>query len=62
MHPGGLEVENLAAEVLVVLPLLVVDDLVRPISRLTLPLLILLDSNFPGKSQCTWKFHPFKLR
>ena len=35
---------------------------VRPISLLTLSLLILLDSNFPGNAPCAWESHPFKLR
>ena len=34
---------------------------IRPISLLTLSLLRLLDSNFPGNPQWTWEFHPFKL-
>ena len=35
---------------------------VRPISLLTLSLLTLLDSNFPGNLLCTREFHPFKSR
>ena len=35
---------------------------VRPISLLTLPVLTLLDSNFPGNPLWTWEFHPFKFR
>ena len=35
---------------------------VRPISLLTLSLLTLLDSNFPGNPLWTWEFHPFKSR
>ena len=35
---------------------------IRPIPLLTLSLLTLLDSNFPGTSLWTWEFHPFKLR
>ena len=38
---------------------LLLSLLVRPISLLTLSLLILLDSNFPGNPLCTWEFHPF---
>ena len=34
----------------------------RPISLLTLSLLTLLDSNFPGDSLGTWEFHPFKIK
>ena len=34
----------------------------RPISRLTLPLLTLLDSNFPGNSLWAWESHPLQLR
>ena len=34
---------------------------VRPISLLTLPLLTLLDSNFPGNSPWAWEFHPLKI-
>ena len=33
-----------------------------PISLLTLPLLTLLDSSFPGNPLWAWEFHPFKLR
>ena len=39
-----------------------VHDWIRPISLLTLSLLTLLDSNFPGNSLWTWEFHPLKLR
>ena len=35
---------------------------VRPISLLTLPLLILLDSNFRGNPLWAWEFNPLKLR
>ena len=35
---------------------------IRPISLLTLSLLTLLDSNFPGNPLWAWEFHPFKLR
>ena len=35
---------------------------VRPISLLTLSLLTLLDSNFPGNPLWTWEFDPFRLR
>ena len=35
---------------------------VRPIPLLTLSLLTLLDSNFPGNPLWAWKFHPFKSR
>ena len=31
-----------------------------PISLLTLSLLTLLDSNFPGNLLWAWEFHPFK--
>ena len=34
----------------------------RPISLLTLSLLTLLDSSFPGNPLWTWEFHPFELR
>ena len=34
---------------------------VRPISLLTLSLLTLLDSNFPGNPLWTWEFHPLNL-
>ena len=34
----------------------------RPISLLMLPLLTLLDSNFPGNPLWAWEFHPFALR
>ena len=34
---------------------------IRPISLLTLSLLTLLDSNFPGNSLWTWEFHPLKI-
>ena len=34
----------------------------RPIPLLTLSLLTLLDSSFPGNSPWAWEFHPFNLR
>ena len=34
----------------------------RPISLLTLSLLRLLDSNFPGNPLWAWEFHPLELR
>ena len=34
----------------------------RPISLLTLSLLTLLESDFPGNPLRAWEFHPFKLR
>ena len=38
-------------------------SVLRPISLLTLSLLTLLESNFPGKSLGNpYEFHPFKLR
>ena len=36
--------------------------ILRPIPLLTLSLLTLLDSNFPGTSLWAWEFHPFELR
>ena len=36
-------------------------DIVRPISLLTLSLLTLLDSNFPGNPLWAWEFHPLNL-
>ena len=39
-----------------------VKRVIRPIPLLTLSLLTLLDSNFPGSSLWAWEFHPFKLR
>ena len=36
--------------------------LTRPISRLTLPLLTLLDSSFPVNPLRAWEFHPLNLR
>ena len=35
---------------------------IRPISLLTLSLLRLLGSNFPGNPLWAWEFHPLKLR
>ena len=37
-------------------------SIVRPISLLTLSLLTLLESNFPGNPLWAWEFHSFKLR
>ena len=38
------------------------DEPLRPISQLTLSLLRLLDSNFPGTPLWALEFHPLKLR
>ena len=38
------------------------NTLLRPISLLTLSLLRLLDSNFPGNSLWAWEFHPLRIK
>ena len=45
----------------IVIVIIAIILVIHPISILTLSLLTLLDSNFPGDPLWTWEFHPFKL-